>query len=39
MAFCSECGGETAAGVKFCSSCGANLDGTGGLALYQLVVR
>jgi predicted amidophosphoribosyltransferase len=28
MAFCSECGGEFAEGVKFCSGCGANLDGT-----------
>jgi uncharacterized membrane protein YvbJ len=29
MAFCSECGGEYTEGVKFCSGCGANLDGTG----------
>lgn len=28
MAFCSECGGEYAEGVKFCGGCGANLDGT-----------
>ena len=28
MAFCSECGGEFTEGVKFCSGCGANLDGT-----------
>ena len=28
MAFCSECGGEFTEGTKFCSGCGANLDGT-----------
>jgi hypothetical protein len=28
MAFCTECGGEFTEGTKFCSGCGANLDGT-----------